>query len=139
MILESPPNRVSLRLWHPSLDPDEMSRVLGLAADRSWRAGEPRTTPKGRPIGGKRDESYWCHPVAETGSVADVVAKVLDRLEAHRAWVDEFRRTGGRVEVYLWLVGTTTAGDSFSSELVARLGRIGAEISLEVLSVAPRR
>ena len=37
-------HKLDFRIWHPTLDPDLVSRTLGLEVQRSWRAGDPRST-----------------------------------------------------------------------------------------------
>src|SRR5690606_8846790 len=58
MELEAQPYRfkVSLRLVHPSADLSHCSREFGLEPSRQWRAGDARTTPRGRPLEGVRGE-----------------------------------------------------------------------------------
>ncbi|HEX2494733.1 MAG TPA: hypothetical protein VHK24_13250 [Steroidobacter sp.] len=50
---------VSLRIRHPSCDPHEITRELGLTPDHSWACGEPRRSEAGLPLGGMRRDSYW--------------------------------------------------------------------------------
>ncbi|HEY7639933.1 MAG TPA: hypothetical protein VH814_09430 [Steroidobacteraceae bacterium] len=52
------PFQLSLRIRHPSIDPAHISRELGIEADHSFRAGEPREA--GRPtVTPVHAESYW--------------------------------------------------------------------------------
>jgi len=51
-------HKVSLRIWHPAIDPVEITAVLGPTPGRAWRAGEPRTNPKGDPLKGN-----WKEPI----------------------------------------------------------------------------
>jgi hypothetical protein len=50
---------VSLRVRHPSCDPNEITGELGLAPEHSWACGEPRRSDAGMPLGGVRHDSYW--------------------------------------------------------------------------------
>jgi hypothetical protein len=52
------PFQLSLRIRHPSIDPEQVSRQLGIDAEYSFRAGEPREAGRGTvtPVHG---ESYW--------------------------------------------------------------------------------
>jgi hypothetical protein len=43
---------VELFIVHPTVDPEEIGRALGLEARFLQRAGEERTTPAGRPLSG---------------------------------------------------------------------------------------
>jgi len=49
---EGPAKRFHVELFivHPTLDPAEISTALGLEAHFAQRVGDPRKTPKGRPL-----------------------------------------------------------------------------------------
>ncbi|MGH9644757.1 MAG: hypothetical protein ACRD3Q_20320 [Terriglobales bacterium] len=47
---------MSLRIRHPSMDPEEISRGLGIAPEHSFQAGQPRS---GGARGAVHTESYW--------------------------------------------------------------------------------
>ncbi|HEU4617140.1 MAG TPA: DUF4279 domain-containing protein [Gammaproteobacteria bacterium] len=49
----------ALRIRHPSIDPDEITRRLGLPPLHCWRAGDPRTPPSGERTQSARTETYW--------------------------------------------------------------------------------
>jgi hypothetical protein len=51
------PFQLSLRVRHPSMDPAELSRELGLEADHSFRAGDPRRSMNDTQS--LHGESYW--------------------------------------------------------------------------------
>ncbi len=40
--------RISLRVFHPSISPQEVTRLIGIEPQRAWQAGTPRRTPAGR-------------------------------------------------------------------------------------------
>jgi hypothetical protein len=50
---------VTLRIRHPSIDPDELSRRLGIEPQHAWRAGEPRRDDDGELGSGVYRETYW--------------------------------------------------------------------------------
>jgi hypothetical protein len=51
--------QLSLRIRHPSIDPAEISRELGLEADHSFRAGEPRRPASTLGSAAVHTQSYW--------------------------------------------------------------------------------
>jgi hypothetical protein len=53
------PFQLSLHVRHPSVDPDEISRELGLEAVESFRAGEPRQSRSGVAATAVHGETYW--------------------------------------------------------------------------------
>ncbi len=55
----SQPFELTLRIRHPSMDPAEISRVLRLQAEHSFKAGEPRESISGIAATSVHSESYW--------------------------------------------------------------------------------
>jgi len=53
------PFQLSLHVRHPSVDPEEISRELGLEATESFRAGEPRHSRSGVAAAAVHAETYW--------------------------------------------------------------------------------
>ena len=53
------PFELTLRIRHPSIDPDEISRELQLEPEHSFRAGEPRESSSGIAAAAVHAESYW--------------------------------------------------------------------------------
>jgi hypothetical protein len=51
--------QLSLHVRHPSVDPEEISRELGLEATESFRAGEPRRSRSGVAATAVHGETYW--------------------------------------------------------------------------------
>lgn len=52
------PFQLSLRIRHPSIDPEQISRHLGIDAEHSFRAGEPREAGRST-VTPVHAESYW--------------------------------------------------------------------------------
>jgi len=50
---------IALRVRHPSMDPDEITRQLGIAPQHAWRAGEPRAIEDGEVGSAFHRETYW--------------------------------------------------------------------------------
>ena len=53
------PFEISLRIRHPSIDPDRISRELRLQPEHCFKAGEPRESNSGSPLTCAHAESYW--------------------------------------------------------------------------------
>ena len=58
------PYTVFLRIRHPSIDPDELTRVLGLEPAHAWAAGSPRPSSDASAVRGIHRQSYWVAPLA---------------------------------------------------------------------------
>ncbi len=50
---------VTFRIRHPSIDPAELSRQLGIEPQHAWRAGEPRRLESGEIGSGAYRETFW--------------------------------------------------------------------------------
>ena len=57
---EATPLQLSLRIRHPSIDPDEISRALGLEPEHSFKAGASR----GPRSSGHHTQTYWLAPAS---------------------------------------------------------------------------
>src|SRR5579862_7385080 len=75
------PYQLSLHVRHPSVDPDEISRELGLEATESFRAGEPRQSRSGVAATAVHPETYWVAVVDPmVWSAPATVARRLTRI-----------------------------------------------------------
>jgi hypothetical protein len=61
--LQSPPFQLSLRIKHPSIDPADISKELGIEPEHSFRAGQPRHSKSGLTPAAVHKESYWLAPL----------------------------------------------------------------------------
>lgn len=129
----------SFRVWHPSMEPALISKAIGLEPKRSWRAGEPRTTPKGQPLEGKYPESYWCADISgeapedgEQQCLEDFLLGASSRLSAVGDFLRSVRETGGRTEIFVGLYGRWNYGFEFSPNLLLKLSSLGLALSLDV-------
>jgi len=99
---------VELFIVHPTVDPVDISRALGLEAHFSHRLGDRRKTPKGRVLSGNYPDTRWrhCirHVVAEQHYASRVV-EFVERLEAHREFFAKLRSTGGTARVVVQFLG----------------------------------
>jgi len=89
---------LSLRIWHPSINPDDITRELGIQPNRSWKAGRKRTTPKGTPLEGFYQESYWTADPFQFGEhsstenlAEDFFINLLEVLEPNKAFLKKLR------------------------------------------------
>jgi hypothetical protein len=120
---------LSLRITHPSIDPEQISQMLGMPADVSWKAGEPRRTPKGTLLQGTRTESYWtCKPFYEgwrestEEGFEDALEEQLGLLEPHAEFLLEIAEQG---TIRVWF--SSHSNRNFAIELPPRLlGRMAA-------------
>jgi hypothetical protein len=128
---------VSLRLWHAALNPSEVTAVLGMSPRHSWKAGDPRKTAQGRPLTGIRNEGFWTaelfsREVSEF-SLPDAIASSLDRLQPHKAYLQELHASGVRLEFFIgWFFDSGNSGDVFEPEFLGRLADFKIALSMDV-------
>ncbi len=128
--------KISLRVWHPSMDPARISATLGLSPSRLWRAGEPRSTPTGRLLKGERAETYWYAQIS-AGTEADTelgaaISKAIDRLMPNKAFFHQIRAEGGKAEFFIGWFFEGQSGDTFDCDLLGRLSDIKIDLALDI-------
>jgi hypothetical protein len=57
------PIQLSLRIRHPAIDPDEISKSLGLEPEHYFRAGDSRSARALGRFAGRHTQTYWLAPV----------------------------------------------------------------------------
>jgi hypothetical protein len=111
---------VSLRLWHPTITPDELSAELGM---------KPRVERI------KSGANYWCSD-SKKGKDSELILAIeefLGLLEPHAIFLRRFVATGGRAEQFVgWFTSQRSGGESLPAELLSRLGALGLDLSLDV-------
>ena len=130
---------VSLRFWHPTIDPSAISTQLGRQPCRQIRVGDPRMTPKGRPLEGTYSQSYWWTDIsgdtfqpATSIDAEHVIASLLKELAPHAEFLLELRKTGGKGVIQL----TSSSARSYAIELppdiLHQCSKLGLGIAHEV-------
>jgi hypothetical protein len=129
---------VSLRLRHPSADLLSLASPIGVSPIRTWKAGEPRTTPKGTPLTGVNRDSYWYGRMIEdtssqTQSLGDALAGIVDTLTPHRQFFEAFAADRGRAEFFIgWYFPEGNSGDVLGHELLRRLSELKIDLSFDI-------
>lgn len=130
---------VSLRFRHPTIDPAIISKKLSLKPKFSWKAGEPRTTPKGTMLGGIRKESYWTAPLHSKQSLSSskksfekFLSTALDELEPHSKFIKKIAKEGGGAEFFIGLYGSKNFEMELEPDLLKRFGKMGIRLALDI-------
>src|SRR5260370_39223721 len=126
---------LSLRLRHPSIRSEEISRAIGLQPSIHWNAGEPRVSPDGTVLGGVRDQTYWSSRILHSESVdlTDALAASLSSLEPHKDFLLDFVATGAEIEYFIgWFTTDTSGGETLDWELLQRLAALHINVGLDV-------
>jgi Domain of unknown function (DUF4279) len=123
---------IAVRIWHPSINPQEVSATLGMRAKHSAIAGSQRTTPNGRALGGVYAESYWHSDPFERGEYAstddvaeDVLIDVLQLLSPHKEFLLRLKQQGARLHLQVSSFGTRTYALELPPEVLAQFSELG--------------
>ncbi len=129
---------LDLRIWHPELDPDLVTRTLGLGAHMAWRSGDPRKTPNGTDLGGIRTGGYWsCNPFAygwrdsTDAQVEDGLVELVTFLEPHRDFLVGISQSGA-VRVWVSTHSSRNFALELSPSLLARIASLGVTLVHDV-------
>jgi hypothetical protein len=152
---QSPPFELSLRIRHPSMDPADLSRQLGIDATHSFRAGEPRPSRSHITSASVHGESYWLGTLDPTSWPAatwlsgftslELAQKELGNaitqslgwalslsarrlLRTNAALLERIRIEGGQVSLLVALSPATV--DSFS--LTPEVSRIFSDLGITI-------
>ncbi len=126
-----------LRVRHPSIDPGEITRVLGIEPAHAWAAGSPRGGAE--PARSPHAESYWFAPLGESmwprGLLpspelpfeAFLLAQIR-LLTPHKGFFARLSTDGGTCE----LAVTLTTRDRCTVEMPAALLRSLADLNIAI-------
>jgi hypothetical protein len=147
------PFQLSLRIRHPSIDPEEISRRLDIDAEHSFRAGEPREAGRSTvmPV---HAESYWLgtlepsklvagtafdigvgpHTHAIAFGMLDSVLIVLTSgvLRRHADFFRQLQSEGGEVRLIVALSARRARGFTLTPHLGKALSDLRIPVDIEL-------
>ena len=123
------PFQLTLRIRHPSVDPDELSREFSIEAAHCFRAGDPRLSRSG--IASVHPESYWLGALNTASWPVDVTSPRIRRLLAsqERMGVVATRSLG-------WTLALSTRFFSAHAQTLRRLVAESGQVSLLITAPA---
>lgn len=95
--------KISLRLQHPRRDLSGCSAEFGAVPVREWRVGDARKTPRGQPLEGLWNDSYWTASldVGDGEQVEDALSRVGRWLDGHAAFLQDHLASGGSCSLFI--------------------------------------
>ena len=152
------PFELSFRIRHPSMDPAELSRELGLEATHSFRAGEPRRP--GSDAISLHGESYWLGALDPTSwpadawfsgySDQDLAGKELRkaaalnlgwalslsarRLLRAKALLERIRVDGGQFSLLVAFSAAAVESFTLAPEVSRLFGELGVTLEFDLIS-----
>jgi hypothetical protein len=124
---------LSLRCLHPTIDPAEITKRLNIEPDHAWKVGEQAKTPAGTLLDYIRNQSYWSYGTHTNGKQFSIeINQIIAYLSPHRDFIHRLVVEGGRVEIYLGLLGSINIGDTITVETLAKLTDLKVDLGIEV-------
>ncbi len=128
---------ISLRLWHPTIEPEEITTALAIQPGRSWVAGMPRTTATGRPMRGTNADNFWtarlCNDVFDAQDLGSALKSQLSRLAIHKQFFNSYVESGGKAEFFIgWFLEQTNSGDVLDHALFALLADLKINLHFDI-------
>jgi hypothetical protein len=128
---------VTLRARHPTADPAILTKTLKLDPVHSWKAGDPRLSQTGAPLGGPHRDSYWSAtlPVQLVGATAVpletfLLAQLL-QLARHREFLGALQADGGEISLLIEIAPLANTVLTLSSTLSRRLADLNIEVEFQ--------
>jgi Domain of unknown function (DUF4279) len=120
----------SLRVMHLELDPDYVSRQLGIAPSWSRKKGEmPKTSKRAARIG------IWAldtENIVKSRDLRRHIDWIIDQVSEKQLVFDELRRQDYKMDVFcLWIRSGGTGGPTLSSRNMRGLGALDLEMGFE--------
>ena len=129
--------RISLRVWHPSMAPEKITEAVGIEPKRSWKAGEARQTPKGKPLTGVNRDTYWTGEIAAARwplSINEATHTALKSLVRYRSFLHHVRAEGGTVQLFIGWFFENQSGDVLTHQCLALAGDLQIDLSFDIYS-----
>ena len=135
---------VSLRIRHPTIDPQTISDTLGIQPLHTWRAGRPRCDPAGTEIGGAHHDSYWMARLMENPqlssdgvSVERVIVTTLSQLRRAQTFLEQLHAEGGLAALLVSLYARADFRLELPADSLTLLGRMHMAVVLDVHPHSP--
>ena len=130
--------KVSLRCKHPSADPDEITKALGIQPDGIQKVGQPRTTPVGTPLTGLYKRTYWHAYLSgnkpqnsEEAEFETCLFQIAEQLEPSKDVIRAFVESGGEATLSVGLFCPQNSGMEFPWKLITRLASLRVGLLLD--------
>jgi hypothetical protein len=148
------PFQLSLRVRHPSIDPVEISRVLQLEPEHSFRAGDLRDSTRSAAVTPAHVESYWLatidpssllagtalapqispeiHAIALAAVDSALTILITSVLRRHAEFFRRIESEGGEVRLIVALSARKTRGFTLTPHLSKALSELRIPVDFEL-------
>jgi hypothetical protein len=125
---------LKLYITHPAWPAKRITEGLGEEPTYAWNVGDTARIGDRLLKGRKRHQTVWCIKEWREGNrhFSLELDEMCDRLEPKRSFLEEIRRTSGKVLVIFELAGVENIGDVLTPEQLRRTGDLGLGVGIEV-------
>jgi len=129
--------KISLHIFHPDLDPDDISKALSLLPDGQRKSGEQKRTPKGDLLEGIWSDSYWwkVFPHADGVGMGNSLEQVVNKLLAPSPWFRSLVESGGTVRIKVAWYSPAMSGEILSARLICKIAECGLDLEFAIYAV----
>jgi len=124
---------IRLIIKHPTIDPGEITSVLGVRPDVCWSRGEAKITDRGEKFG-VRKYSMWSLsvPVLSHEDLSSKISSIITIIRPHHEWVSRICSECGQFLLTVDLPGANNIGAVISVESLKCLSDMGISLGFEV-------
>lgn len=132
---------LSLRVWHPTIDAQDIAESIGIPAKRICRRGEPRQTPKGKALKGVYPDNYYVGDVIRRdefdtpefdNQLTACINLALARVSPFKEALLRLKAAGARSEFFIGWKIRGNAGLELEPKLMSQLADLGISLSIDV-------
>jgi len=130
---------MSLRIRHPNVDPVQITRILGIDPQHTWRAGDMRRDSEGGVLDGEYRETFWMGRLmaqpqlaSERIGVESELTRTLAQLRKSQDFLGSLKEQGGVAELHVSIFAREDFRLEFLPDSLALLGRLGLTVAVEV-------
>lgn len=125
---------ISLRIWHPNMNPEYISSTLKVEPTHSKKAGDERSTPKGKPLPGINEETYFSYSIHTSKKLLleEAIEAHLADLAKHKQFIEEILDSGGRLSYFIGMYLEGNAGLALTHSLLKKVSDLGIGLDLDI-------
>jgi hypothetical protein len=127
--------KISLRFRHPRRELSGCSSEFGLMPTRQWSAGQGRTSPRGEPLKGLWDESYWTTSleIEPDEAIEIALARIAQWLSHHAPFLSTHSISGGSTGLFIgFFLEGFNSGFSLEPSLLAQYTSLGVALEFDL-------
>ena len=121
------------------MDPEVITKSIGLVPFRQWKVGDPRTSPKGGALPGDNAKSFWATRLHTEKKISSgeqsleaFLAEANIRLRQHREFLLGVVAGGGCVEYFVGWFGESSFGATLEPSLLLATADLGVSLGLDI-------